>query len=107
MLRLALAQINVTVGDLSGNQKKIVAYLEKARQAKADIVVFPELAITGYPPEDLLYKEHFVADNLKVLRTVAAQVTDLVMVVGCVDRDRQKNLYNAAAVLAKGNVRGM
>ncbi len=107
MLRLALAQLNVTVGDLPGNQKKILAYLQKARQAKADIVVFPELAITGYPPEDLLYKEHFVADNLKVLQTIATQVTDLVMVVGCVDRDRQKNLYNAAAVIAKGKVRGM
>lgn len=107
MLRLALAQINVIVGDLPGNQKKILTYLQKARQAKVDIVVFPELAITGYPPEDLLYKEHFVADNLRVLRTIAAQATDLVMVVGCVDRDRHKNLYNAAAVVAKGKVRGM
>lgn len=107
MLRLALAQINVTVGDLFGNQKKILAFLQKACQAKADIVVFPELAITGYPPEDLLYKEHFVADNLKILRTIAAQVTDLVVIVGCVDRDRYKNLYNAAAIIAKGKVRGM
>ncbi len=107
MLRIALAQINVTVGDLPGNQQKILEYLQKARVAKADIVVFPELAITGYPPEDLLYKQHFVRDNHKALQEIAAQVSDLVMVVGFVDIDEHKNLYNAAAVIAKGKVRGI
>lgn len=107
MLRIALAQINVTVGDLSGNQQKILEYLQKATDAKADIVVFPELAISGYPPEDLLYKQHFVRDNHKALQEIARQVADLVMVVGFVDIDQDKNLYNAAAVIAKGKVRGI
>lgn len=107
MLRIALAQINATVGDLPGNQQKILDYLQKARTVKADIVVFPELAVTGYPPEDLLHKEHFVRDNQKVLKTIASRVKDLVMVLGFVDMDKQKNLFNAAAVIAKGKVRGV
>lgn len=107
MLRIALAQINLTVGDLSGNHEKVLDYLQKARAVKADIVVFPELAISGYPPEDLLYKEHFVRDNLKVLKKISARVLDLVMVIGFVDIDKHKNLYNAAAVIAKGKVRGV
>ncbi len=107
MFRIALAQINVTVGDLPGNQQKILEYLQKATAAKADIVVFPELAISGYPPEDLLYKQHFVRDNHKALQEIARQVSDLVMVVGFVDIDQHKNLYNAAAVIAKGKVRGI
>ncbi len=107
MLRVAIAQINVTVGDLPGNQQKILDYLQKSRQVKADIVVFPELVIPGYPPEDLLYKENFVRDNLKVLKSIAAQVHDIVMVVGFVDVDKHKNLFNAAAVIAKGKVQGV
>ncbi|MCB9771639.1 MAG: NAD+ synthase [Candidatus Omnitrophica bacterium] len=107
MLRIAIAQINVTVGDLPGNQKKILEYLQKAKMLKSDMVVFPELALTGYPPEDLLHKEHFVRDNLKVLKKIAFQVKDIIMVVGFVDIDRNKNLYNAAAVIAKGKVRGV
>ena len=63
-LRLALAQINPTVGDLSGNTEKILEYVRKARRARADIALFPELALTGYPPEDLLLKPQFISDNL-------------------------------------------
>ena len=107
MLRIAIAQINATVGDLSGNQKKILEYLQKAKMLKSDMVVFPELALTGYPPEDLLHKEHFVRDNLRVLKKISAQVKDIVMVVGFVDIDRNKNLYNAAAIIAKGKIRGV
>lgn len=107
MLRVTLAQINVTVGDLPGNQKKILDYLEKAKAVKSDIVVFPELVLTGYPPEDLLHKEHFVRDNLKSLKEIAATVKDLVVVLGFVDIDKNKNLYNAAAVITRGKVQGV
>jgi len=66
-----LAQINSTVGDLSGNFKKIAEAIEAAQKADVDLIAFPELAITGYPPEDLLLKPAFIADNLKVLYDVA------------------------------------
>ena len=62
MIRIALAQINTTVGDLAGNSRKIAEYVDLAKNCKTDIVVFPELTICGYPPEDLLLKEHFIQD---------------------------------------------
>ena len=65
--RLALAQINVTVGDLGGNTRKIVEHIDRARSLKADLVAFPELAVTGYPPEDLLFKPQFIRDNIASL----------------------------------------
>ena len=65
IIRIGLAQINTIVGDIAGNQKKITEYIQKAKAQDVDVVAFPELAITGYPPEDLLYKDHFVKDNLK------------------------------------------
>ena len=67
-LRIAIAQINSIVGDLEGNSRKIIQYARMAKEAEADIVCFPELALTGYPPEDLLLKPKFVADNLKELK---------------------------------------
>ncbi|HQL41260.1 MAG TPA: NAD+ synthase [Candidatus Omnitrophota bacterium] len=99
-IRIGLAQINTTVGDLAGNQKKICAYIGKARQSGCDIVVFPELAITGYPPEDLLLKKHFIAANRKAIQAVAGEAKDIVAVVGFVDVDVHGHLYNAAAIIA-------
>lgn len=106
MLRIALAQINTTVGDLSGNEKKILLYLNKAKSMHADIVVFPELAIPGYPPEDLLLKEHFVRDNKKFLKKIASQLAGITAVIGFVDIDENKNLYNAAAVISHRKIQG-
>ena len=103
-LRIALAQINPTVGDLKGNFAKIVDYYDQAEAAGCDIVAFPELAITGYPPEDLVLKPGFVADNKEILATIAARTRGCVAVVGFVDSDR--DLYNAAAVLADGELKG-
>jgi NAD+ synthase (glutamine-hydrolysing) len=102
-LRLALAQINVTVGDLAGNAERIVADIKRAGREGVDIVAFPELALTGYPPEDLLLKPEFIADNLRALERIAAATADLggvASVVGFVDRTT--DLYNAAAVLHGG-----
>ena len=96
-LRIALAQINPTVGDLDGNVDKIVGHIEKARKAGAGIVAFPELAITGYPPEDLLLKTKFIDDNLNALKKVRENVGNIIAIVGFVDR--RDDIYNAAAVL--------
>lgn len=104
-LRLALAQIDPIVGDLGGNAEKIIAALGTAEKEGADIAVFPELAITGYPPEDLLLKPGFVSDNTEALSKVAAATGRCAAVVGFVDE--QMDLYNAAAVCAGGEVRGV
>lgn len=107
-LRLALAQINVTVGDLTGNVERILRDMRRAAEAGAQIVAFPELAITGYPPEDLLLKPSFIADNLRALDHIANATREfpgLTVVVGFVDRD--VDIYNAAAVLTEGRNTGI
>jgi NAD+ synthase (glutamine-hydrolysing) len=100
--RLALAQINPTVGDLPGNRDRIIETIRKAAEQGAELVAFPELALTGYPPEDLLLKPSFTRDTLEVLREVARATADIVVVLGCVDRT--DDIYNAAAVLYQGRV---
>ena len=104
-LRLAMAQINVVVGDLEGNARKIVSWMARARDLGADLVTFPELAVTGYPPEDLLLKPAFVDANVEALEAVAVEVKDCIAVVGFVDR--KDDIYNAAAVLKDGCVAGV
>ena len=106
MIRIGAAQINSVVGDLKGNCAKILHYTEKALTANVDIVAFPELALTGYPPEDLLLKTGFVDDNLKRLKELAGQVRDITAIVGFVDRQRNR-LFNAAAILHGGRVQGV
>ncbi|MEK6410822.1 MAG: NAD+ synthase [Acidobacteriota bacterium] len=102
-IRVALAQINATVGDLSGNTRLVLDYIARARTAGADLVAFPELALTGYPPEDLLLKPHFVRDNLDALDRIIAAANDLIVIVGFVDTDGS-DIYNAAAVIAGGKL---
>jgi NAD+ synthase (glutamine-hydrolysing) len=102
-IRVACSQINTTVGDLEGNKLKILQAFEGARTAAADLAVFPELCLTGYPPEDLLLKPKFVSDNLAILSDMARSMNDMAAVVGFVDR-KGKNLYNAAAVIYNGHV---
>jgi NAD+ synthase (glutamine-hydrolysing) len=97
-LRIALAQINTTVGDLDGNTRKILDGIERARAAEADLVTFPELSITGYPPEDLLFKPRFIRANLDCLQTIINTTTGVIAVVGFVDSE--DDIYNAAAVIA-------
>jgi len=98
-LRIALAQLNPTVGDLGGNVKKIVACLKKARAGRVDIIAFPELVVTGYPPEDLLLKPQFIKDNIDALGEVRDASRDIIAVVGFVDK-RDEGIYNAAAVIS-------
>ncbi|MCP5034245.1 MAG: NAD+ synthase [Actinomycetia bacterium] len=101
-LRVAGCQFNPTVGDLDGNVARTVEMLEQAEEAGADLAVFPELSITGYPPEDLVLKPGFVEDNLEALATISARARDCAVVVGFVDLDR--DLYNAAALCYQGQV---
>jgi NAD+ synthase (glutamine-hydrolysing) len=101
-LRIALAQMNSTVGDLGGNAKKIAGYIKEAKRYGAELVVFPELCITGYPPEDLLLKPQFVSDNLKALDRVREATTGIVAIVGFVDRG--EDIYNAAAVISEKRI---
>ena len=103
--RIALAQINTTVGDLDGNAAKIVDYMGQARDLGADVVAFPELAVTGYPPEDLLFKRQFIDDNKVRALEVAAASTEIVSIFGFVDSD--PDVYNAAAVANDGKVVGV
>jgi NAD+ synthase (glutamine-hydrolysing) len=105
-LRIALAQINPVVGDLKGNSDKVIAWMKKAVGLGADIVSFPELITTGYPPEDLLLKSNFIADNIQELERICRNATDIVAVVGFADQAK-KGLYNAAAVAARAKVRGV
>jgi NAD+ synthase (glutamine-hydrolysing) len=101
-LRVALCQLNMVVGDLVGNADRIIAAIGEAEEAGADLAVFPELALTGYPPEDLLLKPGFVADNLEALAKVAAATERCAAIVGFVDAGL--DLYDAAAVCAFGEV---
>jgi NAD+ synthase (glutamine-hydrolysing) len=102
-MRLALAQIDTVVGDLEGNRARILERLREARDTGADVVLFPELAITSYPPEDLLLRPGFVRAAARSLQEVAAQVTGIVALVGTPHFDG--DLYNACAVCADGEVK--
>ncbi len=107
-LRVALGQINVTVGDLEGNAQKMRTAMQQAHDAGAHVVCFPELALTGYPPEDLLLKPGFVADNLRTLHELvqfSRGLQGLTSVIGFVDRDH--DIYNAAAVVYEGRLVGV
>ncbi|MFY9574396.1 MAG: NAD+ synthase, partial [Blastocatellia bacterium] len=102
-IRVALAQINSTVGDLTGNTELMLDYVNRAKTMGADLVAFPELALTGYPPEDLLLKPHFVRDNLEALERIVAATKDLIVILGFIDTDGS-DIYNAAAVIAGGKL---
>ncbi len=107
-LRVALGQINVMVGDLEGNAQKMRTAMQQAHDVGAHVVCFPELALTGYPPEDLLLKPGFVADNLRTLHELvqfSKGLQGLTSVIGFVDRDH--DIYNAAAVVYEGRLVGV
>jgi NAD+ synthase (glutamine-hydrolysing) len=104
-MRLALAQLNPTVGDIAGNEAKVRESLARAREAGAQLALFPELVVSGYPPEDLLLKEHFLADARAAVERIAADAHGIVAVVGF--PERADDAYNAAAVCADGAVRAV
>ncbi|MCS7224023.1 MAG: NAD+ synthase [Armatimonadetes bacterium] len=101
--RIALAQVNAIVGNIEANRKKVEEGLRKAAEVGADLVAFPELVITGYPPEDLLLKPHFIEKSRAAVDDLARRVPDhMVAVIGCVDED--EDIYNAAAVAHNGRI---
>lgn len=106
VLRVAQAQINATVGDLKGNGEKIAAWIDRARSLDADVVTFPELALSGYPPEDLLLKPRFLSDNLRALEALAARCHHIYVLVGFPDSSNGCT-YNAAALLNDGHILGV
>ena len=104
-MRIALAQLNTTVGDLPGNEARMSAALERAKAAGAQLVLFPELAVTGYPPEDLLFKEHFLTAARGCVDRLAERAVGIAAVVGF--PERADDVYNPAAVCAGGAVVGV
>jgi NAD+ synthase (glutamine-hydrolysing) len=104
-IRVGIAQINSTVGDLNGNTRKIVEFIDRAKSLGVDLLTFPELAITGYPPEDLLLKPQFVKQNKESLGEIVGHSSDIAIVVGFVDSDA--DIYNAAAMLYNKNLVGV
>lgn len=103
-MRIALAQINPTVGDLEGNTQKICEAVEEARRYEADIIAFPEMVIPGYPPEDLLLKPQFIRGNQEALKEVVKKARGITAIVGFVDSG--DDIYNAAAILHEGALAG-
>ena len=101
-MRLALAQINAVVGDIRGNQERIVTAIRAAQEAGADLVLLPELAVTGYPPEDLLLRPGFVSAAREALAEIARATEGITALVGCPIFDR--DLANACAVLSEGEL---
>ncbi|MEK7747944.1 MAG: nitrilase-related carbon-nitrogen hydrolase, partial [Nitrospirota bacterium] len=103
IIRIALAQINSTVGDFSGNTQKIVAQINQAKKKGVDMIAFPELSLTGYPPEDLLLKPHFIQDNQIALKKILPHCSGITAIIGFVDRTnrsgRSAAIHNAAAVI--------
>ncbi len=105
-LRVALSQLNPIVGDLAGNENKVLADYARAVQEGCQVVVYPELTVTGYPPEDLLLKKSFVRDNRLAVERIAAATNECVAVVGFVDSDHDA-LYNAVALCRAGSIFGV
>ncbi|MCX5781199.1 MAG: NAD+ synthase [Elusimicrobia bacterium] len=105
-MKIAIAQINLKVGDFKSNQLKIIEYIEKAKSAKADAVIFPELTVTGYPPEDLLLKRKFIKDNISYLKEIAGATSGISVILGFVDESKNF-LYNAAALIKDKKINGI
>ena len=104
-IRLGMAQINPTVGDLDGNARKIVEFVEEAKSSQVEIIAFPEMALTGYPPEDLLLKPQFIKENLRCLEDIKRKVNGITAIVGFVDSE--EDIYNAAAIINDGEIVGV
>jgi NAD+ synthase (glutamine-hydrolysing) len=110
-LRVALAQIDPTVGDIDGNAAKIAAWIERARSAGADLTIFPELCLPGYPAEDLYLKRHFVEANRRAVEELAREVGEMVALVGFAEPAAEgadsRHAHNSLAVLAEGRVQAV
>ena len=104
-MKIAIAQINTTVGDINGNFDKIISNISKAKNEKADLVVFPELTLTGYPPRDLLIKKSFIKKNIEVVNELVEHTKDIAIIIGFVD-EKDGELFNAAAIISNQKLIG-
>ncbi|MHA2423630.1 MAG: NAD+ synthase [Candidatus Thorarchaeota archaeon] len=104
MMKIAMAQINPIVGDIKGNLAKVIEKIDEVKKLEADIVAFPEMVITGYPPLDLLHENAFIKANHEAIKSIAKATKGIVAVVGFVDSDKEGLLYNAAAVFENGKL---
>ena len=104
-MRIGMAQVNSTVGDLSGNTNKVIHFIDEAKLLGVDLLTFPELAVTGYPPEDLLLKPHFIKQNKERLEEIIKHSSNIAVVVGFVDNN--SDIYNAAAVIYDNKLAGI
>ena len=101
-LRIGLCQINTTVGDIEGNTRKILDYIQRGQRAGVDLLAFPEMAVTGYPPEDLLLMPKFIEANLKAIQRIARATSSVTVLLGFVDKN--DDIYNSAAILHDGQI---
>jgi len=104
MIKVGLAQVNFCVGDIKENTLKVISTIEKARKKKVDLLVFPELSLVGYPPQDLLLKKHFVQENRKALDKIKKYTKNIVILLGFVDSDSSGSIYNACALIQDGKI---
>jgi len=104
-LRVAIAQINTVVGDFKANALKVKTGIKKARQLNADVILFPEMTLSGYPPEDLLYKQGFIKENRATLNHIVAHTKGITVIIGTLEQSMGK-LYNSAALMANGKLLG-
>jgi len=102
-IRIAVCQMNTVVGDLKGNSARISSFIKEAISKDIDLIVFPELSVTGYPPEDLLLKRYFIKENIKYLKEISRETGDITAVVGFVD-EKNGNIYNSAAVISNKKI---
>ena len=106
-MKIVVAQLNNIVGDIQGNVDKVIQALSDKKAIETDLLVFSELFISGYPPEDLLHKDHFVQDNVKILRSLVKETADITAIIGFVDVDKNKKIYNAAAIVTNKKIKGV
>ncbi|MCX7771126.1 MAG: NAD+ synthase, partial [Proteobacteria bacterium] len=104
-IRVAAGQINSTLGDFEYNTKKIIEYIKEAQNKDADIIIFPELAISGYPPEDLVYKKSFLSANLKSIQKILPHTKDIIVIVGFINVEH--DIFNSACILYNGEIKGI
>ncbi len=105
MIKIALSQYNFWVGDINGNTEKIISAIDKVQKEKIDIIVFPELSIVGYPPQDLLLKKHFIIKNTEAIKKIASYTKDIIVIVGFVyNPPSSTDIYNACAFIHKGKI---
>lgn len=105
IVRIAVGQMNSTLGDFENNTKKIIDYIKEAKDIEADIILFPELAISGYPPEDLVYKKSFLKSNLKSLEKILPHTKNIIVIVGFINV--RNDIYNSAGILFNGEIKGI